>query len=147
MESETAISEGLAKMLAPIEELKEKILRRRMKDEERRELMERLAKMKAERERDYLEYQEELERIRRKKEALAAKIRLREEAIRRDEETRKKKEARRKKCLPERCDESHLLPAVPVLQEPGDSTCLVSVPGSLGPLSGGLRCPASLPAL
>ena len=64
MEMKTAISEGLAKRLAPYEELKEKILRRRMKDEERRELMERLAKMKAERERDYLEYQEELEGIR-----------------------------------------------------------------------------------
>ena len=114
MEMKTAISEGLAKRLAPYEELKEKILRRRMKDEERRELMERLAKMKAERERDYLEYQEELERIRRKKEAirreeeaLAAKGKLHEEA--RKEAGWKKKEAKeRMKRMPEGCDESHL---------------------------------------
>ena len=33
MEMKTAISEGLAKMLAPIEELKEKILGRRIPDE------------------------------------------------------------------------------------------------------------------
>ena len=55
----------------------------------------------------------------------------------RKEAGRKKKEARGKKCLPERCDESHLLPAVPVLQEPGDFACLVSVPGGPGALGGG----------
>ena len=137
MEIKTAISEGLAKRLAPYEEMKEKILRRRMKDEKKRELLERLAKLKAEAERSYLEYQEELERIRRDKEALAAKGKLLEKA--RKEAARKIKEAReeRMECTPERCDESHLLPAVPVLREPGDSTCLVSVSGSRGTLSGG----------
>ena len=142
MEMKTAISEGLAKRLVPFEELKEKILRRRMKYEERRELMERLAKMKAEAETYYLEYeenmrryQEELERIKRDEETLAAKRKLLEKA--RKEAARKKEEAERsKKCMPEGCDESHLLPALPVLQEPGDSTCLVSVPGGPGALRG-----------
>ena len=62
MEMKTAISEGLAKRLAPFEEMKEKLLRRRMKDEKRRELMERLAKMKAEAETFYLEHEEKIER-------------------------------------------------------------------------------------
>ena len=73
VEMKSSISEGLAKRLAPFEEMKEKLLRRRMKDEKRRELMERLAKMKAEAETFYLEHQEELERIKREKETLAAK--------------------------------------------------------------------------
>ena len=66
VDMKSSISEGLAKRLAPYEEVKEKILRRRMKDEKKRELLERLAKMKAEAETYYLEY-EETRRIRRRR--------------------------------------------------------------------------------
>ena len=86
MELKSSISEGLAKRLAPFEEVKEKILRRRIEDGKKRELLERLARMKAEAEMYYLEYQEELERIRRDKKE-------EEEKLRKFEERKRKRQA------------------------------------------------------
>ena len=122
------------------DERKEELERRR--DERIREVHERLAKLKAEeeeyeerkrkRQAVYEEMKEKLEEEDRKRRAeyeekkreirkriLEVKERIRK---RRQEEQDEKEAEERMKCKPEGCDESHLLPAVPVLQEPGDST-------------------------
>ena len=72
MEIKTSISEGLARRLAPFEEMKEKILGRRMKDEKKREVLKRLAEMVAE---EKIIYEEErlLEERKRKRQAEAEK--------------------------------------------------------------------------